>query len=67
MKQTSVAVLLAVSAVAGCASKSENVVATYVSPSTYSSYNCKQIIAERNMVVNKVNELSGVQDKKGDK
>ena len=47
-----------------CAPQPESVVASYVSPNTYSSYSCKQIISERNMVVGKVNELNGIQEKK---
>lgn len=62
---TKIALLCAVAA-AGCAPKPEEVVGTYVSPSTYSSYSCKQIITERNLVVQKVNELSGVQSKKAE-
>jgi hypothetical protein len=51
-------------ALSACASQPEKVVATYVSPATYSSYSCKQIISERNSVVQKVNELTGAQKKK---
>jgi hypothetical protein len=61
----SVAILAALS-LAGCATQPSQVVATYVSPSTYSSYSCKQIISERNRIVQKVDELSGVQKKKAD-
>ena len=53
-------------ALAGCATQPEAVTATYVSPITYSSYSCKQIVSERNRVVAKVNELNGVQKKKAD-
>ena len=49
-----------------CATPPDKVVGTYVSPATYSSYNCKQIVSERNRVVQKVNELTGVQKKKAD-
>lgn len=51
---------------AACASQPEAVVGTYVSPATYSDYSCKQIISERNRVVQKVDELTGVQKKKAD-
>lgn len=47
--------------IAGCAPKPEEVVGTYVSPSLYSGMTCKEIITERNAVVQKVNELSGAQ------
>ncbi len=58
--------MAAVLSMAACATQPEKVVATYVSPSTYSSYSCKQIISERNRIVQKVNELNGVQKKKVD-
>lgn len=48
----------------GCATPPEKVAASYVSPNTYASYNCKAIISERNRVVSKVDELTGVQKKK---
>lgn len=54
------------SVLAACATPPEKVTATYVSPTTYSSYNCKAIVAERNRIVSKVNELTGVQKKKAD-
>lgn len=57
---------LAMLSVAACASQPDKVIASYVSPSTYSSFSCKQIISERNRIVQKVNELNGVQKKKAD-
>lgn len=45
-----------------CASKSENIKATYVSPLQYSDYSCKQIKAEISRVGRKMNEVAGVQD-----
>lgn len=58
------AAILGIIATAGCAPKPEDVVGTYVSPTLYSTYSCKQIITERNAVVQKVNELTGVQAQK---
>lgn len=49
---------------AGCAQKSEEVTASYVSPLTYQNYSCSQIIEEANRITSKVSELSGVQNKK---
>ena len=49
-----------------CATQPAEVTGTYVSPSTYSGMSCKQIISERNRVVSKVDELTGVQKKKAD-
>ena len=45
-----------------CASKSENIKASYVSPLQYSDYSCKQIKGEIGRVGRKMNEVSGVQD-----
>lgn len=56
--------LVALATLSACAPQPEAVTATYVSPSTYSSYNCRAIVAERNRVVQKVDELTGVQKKK---
>ena len=66
MKNAVAVSLLSVVTLAGCASQPESVVATYVSPTTYSGMSCKQIVSERNRVVQKVNELNGVQKKKAD-
>lgn len=52
--------------VSGCAPQPEAITATYVSAATYSSYSCRAIVDERNRVVQKVNELTGVQKKKAD-
>lgn len=46
----------------GCASSSENVSATYVSPLEYESYNCDQISNELGRVSRRVHEVSGAQD-----
>lgn len=47
-----------------CAQQPENISASYVPPTTYSNLQCDQIIAERNRIVHKVNELTGAQNKK---
>jgi hypothetical protein len=49
-----------------CAAQPEKVASTYVSPTTYSGFSCKQLVSERNRVVAKVNELNGAQKKKAD-
>ena len=46
----------------GCASKSEKINASYVSPLQYSDYSCKQIKGEIGRVGRKMNEVSGIQD-----
>jgi hypothetical protein len=61
----SVALLLAAStAISGCASKAENVNASYVSPVYYQSFNCNQLLAEAERVSDKAQELTGMQNKK---
>lgn len=47
----------------GCAEKSENISATYVSPITYQSFSCRQIGEEAQRVSSRAAELTGVQDK----
>ncbi|MFQ5443773.1 MAG: hypothetical protein ACE5EK_04055 [Nitrospinales bacterium] len=47
---------------ASCASSSDNISATYVSPLQYQSYNCNQIRMEMQRVSRRVNEIAGVQD-----
>ena len=64
MRKIALVVMAGGTLLSGCATQPENVIATYVSPSTFASYNCKQIISERNLVIGKVNELTGAQEKK---
>jgi hypothetical protein len=49
---------------AGCASRSSEITAAYVSPITYQSHNCQQLAAEAQAVSAKAAELSGAQDQK---
>ncbi len=58
-KVISVLLLLAIT---GCASKAQNISATYVSPLQYQSYNCTQVGEEIGRVSRKVMEVSGQQD-----
>jgi hypothetical protein len=51
-------------AAGGCASSSNEIKASYVSPLQYQQYNCQQIAAEADRVSRKAAELSGVQDTK---
>lgn len=45
-----------------CASKSDNISSTYISPLQYQGYNCSQIRSELSRVSRRVNEVAGVQD-----
>jgi hypothetical protein len=49
---------------AGCASKSENIAAAYVSPLTYQPYTCDQLRLEATRVSSRAIALSGAQDSK---
>lgn len=48
----------------GCAKRSEDVAAAYVSPLQYQQYSCTQLAAEASRVSQRAAELSGVQDSK---
>ncbi|MDA9424182.1 MULTISPECIES: hypothetical protein [Bradyrhizobium] len=47
---------------AGCASSSQDVSATYVSPMIYQSYNCQQLAMEAQAVSARAATLAGAQD-----
>ncbi|HEY9235117.1 MAG TPA: hypothetical protein VIP08_08790 [Phenylobacterium sp.] len=49
--------------VAGCATKSDKISASYVSPLQYGAYDCDQVQAEMIRVSAKVREVAGAQDK----
>ena len=51
------------SLVAGCASTSDKISSTYVSPLTYANYDCDQIRMELTRVSAKVQEVAGSQNK----
>lgn len=59
-KMISAVLLLAMS---GCASKAQNISATYVSPLQYQSYTCPQVGDEISRIGRKVTEVSGQQDR----
>jgi hypothetical protein len=58
---TALAVSLSLLA-AGCASRSEDVAASYVSPTMYSSYGCRELNAEAQRVSAAAAAASGAQD-----
>lgn len=67
MKNLNVAVLTASLFTVGCASSSENISASYVSPLQYQSYTCEQLTEEMQRVGRKAREVAGVQDSEADK
>jgi hypothetical protein len=48
----------------GCAKRSQDVAAAYISPLQYQQYSCSQLAAEASRVSQRAAELSGVQDSK---
>jgi hypothetical protein len=65
MNKTTQFAALAVSVsllVAGCASRSEDVAAAYVSPTAYTSYSCRELNAEAQRVSSAAAAASGAQD-----
>jgi hypothetical protein len=51
----------------GCASSSDKITATYVSPLQYESYNCRQLAEEAQRVSRRAAEASGAQDSQASK
>jgi hypothetical protein len=49
---------------AGCASSSKEIQATYVSPVQYQSYTCQQLTLEAQALSTRASQISGVQDEK---
>jgi len=49
-------------AAAGCASRSEDVAASYVSPTSYNSYSCRELSAEAQRVSSAAAVAAGAQD-----
>jgi hypothetical protein len=50
--------------VAGCASRSDNISAAYVSPTAYASWKCDQIQEEASRISARAAQVAGVQDQK---
>src|SRR5262245_60953683 len=48
----------------GCAKRSEDVAASYISPLQYQQFSCAQLAAEASRVSQRAAELAGVQDSK---
>jgi hypothetical protein len=61
-------IAIALAAAAGaCASYSEKIPATYVSPILYENLNCRQIAEEASRVSRRAAEVAGVQDSQATK
>lgn len=64
MKKFVAAALVAAMMVSGCASRSKDIAAAYVSPAQYAGYSCDQIRTDLVRIAGRVNEVSGQQDRK---
>ena len=51
----------------GCASSSDKITATYVSPIQYESYNCRQLGEEAQRLSRRASEVAGAQDSQASK
>jgi hypothetical protein len=58
------AILVPVIFLSGCATASNNITASYVSPMQYNSYSCEQLQAEMIRLNNRIREVAGIQDRK---
>jgi len=54
-----IAAMTAVAVLAGCASSSQNIASSSVSPLLYQNYSCDQLVAESQRVQTRVTELGG--------
>lgn len=67
MKMYKLASMLGLVAIlAACAQQPNKVEATYISPSQYGGKSCKQLLAQRNEIVSRVNLLTKKQKKAAD-
>ena len=56
--------IVTLSLVAGCATKSGEIMPTYVSPLQYSNFNCDQIRAEAQRIHVRASQMTGIVDEK---
>ncbi|MBZ0163493.1 MAG: hypothetical protein K8H74_12355 [Notoacmeibacter sp.] len=64
VKSSLLSALMGISFLQGCASKPENISASYISPLTYQNYTCDQLAQEAGRVSTRAAEMAGVQEKK---
>ena len=60
-------VALAALIMGGCASSSDKITATYVSPIQYENYNCRQLAEEAQRLSRRASEVAGAQDSQATK
>ena len=64
MRRALVLPVFAAIALSACAQKSEKIPATYVSPTQYQSFSCRQLRDEADRVSQRAAQVMGVQDKR---
>lgn len=64
MRAYAICALVVVWVVAGCASKSSDITASYVSPITYQNHTCAQLGQEAQAISARAAQVSGAQDQK---
>lgn len=64
MKSVTVVIVVCAGMVGGCAKKSDEISAHYVSPIQYSSYSCAQLAEEGRRISARASQAMGAQDKK---
>ncbi|MCK0100988.1 hypothetical protein [Pseudohalocynthiibacter sp. F2068] len=62
MKTTTIAFLVAATALAGCAKKSSDIKAAYISPLQYQNHSCGQIFTEAQHVSFRLAQAAGIQN-----
>ena len=67
LMRTRILAALATLAVAGCASSSDKIAATYVSPIQYESYSCRQLAEEAQRISARAAAAAGAQDSQATK
>jgi hypothetical protein len=67
MRQLFVVVVLVAFAVSGCASSSDKITASYVSPIQYENWNCRQLTEEAQRVSHRAAAAAGAQDSQATK
>ena len=63
MKNSAIFAFAALTALAGCAQKPENIQSAYVSPTTYNGWSCQQLQAEAVRIDNALARASAQQEK----
>lgn len=64
MKRLTALIAVSTTFLGGCAEKSSDIAAAYVSPTHYQNFSCRQISEEAKRLSSRVSQATGAQDKK---